>query len=170
MKFISDRRAKWLPSRHHYALGKLIAFLVFRAQKRGIAPPSTRYAFPVDDNQSAAETFLVAVWVFLTAVVEMAALLPFRPWISAIIAVITMPWLLQVPLYVVGLIFGSRTLISITTFTILAITSAFVAVMPTMARYVAWLFFAVLAANALAWPIAWLLREPMRALEQQCGA
>jgi hypothetical protein len=170
VKFISDRRAKWLPSRHRYALGKLIAFLVFRAQKRGITPTSTRYAFPVDDNQSAAETFLVAVWVFLTAVVEMAALLPFRPWVSAIIAVITMPWLLQIPLYVVGLIFGSRTLISMTTFTILAITSAFVAVMPMMARYVAWLFFAVLAANALAWPIAWLLREPMRALEQQCGA
>ena len=170
MKFISDRRAKWLPSRHHHALAKLIAFLVFRAQKRGIAPPSTRYAFPIDDDQSAAETFLVAVWVFVTAAVEMAALLPFRPWISAIIAVITMPWLLQIPLYVVGLMFGSRTLTSRATLTILAVTSGFVAVMPTPVRYVAWLFFAVLVVNALAWPIAWLLREPMRALEQQCGA
>ena len=169
MKTVCDHRAKWLPSRYHFALAKVIAFLVFRAQKPDPVPPSTRYVFPIHDHQSEAEAFAVAAWVFLTAVVELAALLPFRPWISAIIAVISVPWLLQVPLFVLGSMFGSRTLTSLVTFAILMIASAFVAVMPTPVRYSAWLFFAVLAANAMAWPVALLLREPMGALEQQCG-
>jgi hypothetical protein len=170
MRMVSDHRAEWLPSRHHYALAKLIAFCIFRAKRAEAAHQPARFIFPINDYQSAAESFLVAGWMFLTAVVELAALLPFRPWISATIAVLTVPWLLQIPLFVLGSMFGNRALTSITTFTILAIASAFVAVMPTAVRYSAWFFFAVLAANALAWPVVRLLREPMTAMERQCDA
>jgi hypothetical protein len=170
MRMVSDHRAKWLPSRHHYALAKLIAFCIFRTRKAEAAPQQARYVFPAQDHQSAAECFLVAGWMLVTAVVELAALLPFRPWISAVVAVLTVPWLLQIPLFVLGSAFGSRTLTSVSTFTIMAIASTFVAAMPGVVRYSAFFFFVVLAANALAWPIVWLLRQPMSALESQCDA
>jgi hypothetical protein len=170
MRIVTDRRAKWLPSRHHYALAKLIAFLIFRLQKQESGREPARYVFAINDHQSAAESFLVAGWMLATAIVELAALLPFRPWISAIVAVMTVPWLLQIPLFAFGSMFGSRAFTSMATFAILATASAFVAVTPNFARYSAWLFFIVLAANALARPFVRLLREPMSALEMQCGA
>lgn len=171
MKIVSDRRPRWLPSRHSFALARLIAFLVFRIQKQNPArSPADRYVFTIDEHQSSAENYFVAAWVLATAIVETTALLPFRTWISAIIAVITVPWLLQLPLYVLGSMFGRRSLTSMATLGVIAIGSAFVAVMPSNAHYVAWLFLIVVAANAAAWPIGWLLREPMKALERECGA
>jgi hypothetical protein len=171
MKIVSDRRARWLPSRHSSALARLIAFVIFRARRQSPVPPrADRYVFSIDEHQSAAENYFVAAWVLLTAIVETAALLPFRAWISAIIAVITVPWLLQVPLYALGTMFARRNLTSAATLAIIAIVSAFVAATASLARYPAWLYLTILAANAAAWPIAWLLREPMRALERECGA
>jgi len=192
MKLVRDHRAKWLPSRHHYALSKLIAFAVFRYGRAGggeqgpvdaagvppgasdpAAPPavpaSVRYAFAIDRNQSTPEAFTVAVLVLLTAMADVAALLPFRLWLSLPLAIILTPWLLQVPLYVAGIPFGNSKFTSVFILTTVVIASAWVGAMQTPLRFVAWLFFAVLALNAVAWVPVRLLGRRMQALEQECG-
>lgn len=170
MKIVRHNGAKWLPSRHHYALAKLIAFAVSHAASSEASPvPSKRYAFPIDRDQSTPENFAVAAWISATALIETAVLLPFRPWISVLIALLATPWLLQVPLYTVGIVTGNRKLTSAATFMVLVIASSFVAMMPTPARFAAWAFFGVLALNAMAWVIVQLLRKPIAALEERCG-
>jgi hypothetical protein len=171
VKIVRDHGAKWLPSRHHHALAKLIAFAVCRAARNEASPTvSTRYALAIDRDQSTIENFAIAAWISLTALIETAVLLPFRPWLSLLIALLATPWLLQVPLYTVGIVFANRKLTSAATFMALVIASSFVAMMPAPARFVAWIFFAVLALNATAWVIVQLLRKPMAALEERCGA
>ena len=128
-----------------------------------------RYAFFIDRNQSTPEAFAVAALVFVTTVVEVTALLPFRLWISALLAIVVTPWLLQIPLYVFGLLFRSEKVTSIAILTLVAITAGFVAAQPTPARFVMWFFFGAFALNALAWVIVQLLRSRMQALEQECG-
>jgi hypothetical protein len=199
MKLVRDHRAKWLPSRHHYALSKLIAFAIFRygradggerrsssadhpersAGRVGDAPllsessdpvaPSIRYAFAIDRNQSTPEAFTVAALVLLTAVADIAALLPFRLWLSLPLAIVVTPWLLQVPLYVAGIPFGNAKFTSVFILTTVVIASSWVGTMQTPLRFAAWLFFAVLALNAVAWVPVRLLGRRMQALEQECG-
>jgi hypothetical protein len=205
MKLVHDHRAKWLPSRHHYALSKLIAFAIFRYRRaeggerraggslstpqpgRGegsgpvegaavpsgssdpAAPPSIRYAFAIDRNQSTPEAFTVAALVLLTTVADVAALLPFRLWVSLPLAIILGPWLLQVPLYAAGIPFGNTKFTSVFILTTVAIASSWAGAMQTPLRFVPWLFFAVLALNAAAWVPVRLLDRRMLALEQECG-
>ena len=205
MKIVRDHRAKWLPSRHHYALSKLIAFAVFRyrraeggerragagetsghsesveragppdapasSESSGPASPSElRYIFAIDRDQSALEAFTVSALVCLTTAANVAALLPFQLWLSLPLALILTPWLLQVPLYAAGIPFGSPKLTSVFILTVVVIASSRVAAMQTPLRYVAWLFFAVLALNAVAWVVVRLLGSRLEALEQECGA
>ena len=190
MKVVRDHRAKWLPSRHRYALSKLIAFVMFRAARHpanlersgdvenpqpaaGAAPASPgmidHYVFSIDPNQSSLEAFTVAALVFITSAVDLAVLLPLRAWIAIPIAIFATPWLLQIPLYVAGLLFHNERVTSIVILTLVAMASSFVASMPTPARFVAWLYLAVLTLNALAWFVAQPLRKRMDALEQECA-
>lgn len=192
MKVVRDHRAKWLPSRHRYALSKLIAFVMFRAARHpanletsgdaetpqtsaagGAAPASPgmvdHYVFSIDPNQSSLEAFTVAALVFVTTAVDLAVLLPLRPWIAVPVAILATPWLLQIPLYVAGLLFHNERVTSIVILTLVAAASGFVASMPTPARFVAWLYLAVLTLNALAWFVAQPLRKRMDALEQECA-
>lgn len=191
MKVVRDHRAKWLPSRHRYALSKLIAFAMFRIARHpersersggvdlqtsaaaGAAPSEPgmieHYVFSIDPNQSSVEAFTVAALVLITSTVDLAVLLPLRTWIAVPIAILATPWLLQIPLYVAGLLFHNERVTSIVILTLVAAASSFVAEMPTPARFVAWLYVAVLTLNALAWFVAQPLRKRMEALEQECA-
>lgn len=205
MKLVRDHRAKWLPSRHHYALSKLIAFAIFRyrraedgARRAGgdisadhpkpgagpgpvdgaavpsgspdaVAPPSIRYAFAIDRNQSTPEAFTVATLVCLTTVADVAALLPFPLWLSLPVAIVLTPWLLQVPLYAAGIPFKNTKFTSVFIYATVVIVSSWVAAMPVPLRFVPWLFFAVLALNAVAWVPVRLLNRRMQELERECG-
>jgi hypothetical protein len=202
MKLVRDHRAKWLPSRHHYALSKLIAFALFRYGRAGggergagrsfdehpsnmqgpvdgatphsdasdpAAPASIRYAFAIDRNQSTPEAFTVAALVFLTTAADVAALLPFRLWLSLPLAIVLTPWLLQVPLYVAGIPFGNAKFTSVFILTTVVIASSWAGTRQTPLRFMAWLFFAVLLLNAVAWVPVRLLDRRIRALEQECG-
>jgi hypothetical protein len=204
MKLVRDHRAKWLPSRHHYALSKLIAFAVFRygraeggerragepfraghsepnepALVEGAAVPSgssepaaaraIRYAFAIDRNQSTPEAFTVSTLVCLTMVADVAALLPFRLWLSLPLAIILTPWLLQVPLYAAGIPFKNTKFTSLFIYTTVVIVSLWVGSMQTPLRFMPWLFFAVLALNAVAWVPVRLLDRRMQGLERECG-
>jgi hypothetical protein len=102
-------------------------------------------------------------------VADVAALLPFRLWISLLLAIVLTPWLLQVPLYVAGIPFKNTKLTSVFIYTTVVIVSSWVGAMQTPLRFMAWLFFAVLALNAVAWVPARLLDRRMQRLEQECG-
>jgi hypothetical protein len=205
MKLVRDHRAKWLPSRHHYALSKLIAFAIFRygraegGERRAVgdfpaghpkpsegpvpvegaavpsglpepaAAPAIRYAFAIDRNQSTPEAFTVSTLVCLTMVADVAALLPFRLWLSIPLAIILTPWLLQVPLYAAGIPFKNTKFTSVFIYTTVVIVSLWVGSMQTPLRFMPWLFFAVLALNAVAWVPARLLDRRMQGLERECG-
>jgi hypothetical protein len=128
-----------------------------------------RYTFAIDRDQSTLEAFTVAALVVLTTAANVAAVLPFRLWLSLPIALILAPWLLQVPLYVAGIPFGNPKLTSVFIFTVVVIASSRLGTMQTPLRFMAWLFFAVLALNAVAWVVVRLLGRRLEALEQECG-
>ncbi len=182
MKFVRDHRAEWLPSRHRYALSKLIAYAVYQYRRAGDGErqadhatngPSTsmamRYAFAVSRDQSTAEVFTVAALVFFAAAADLAALLPLPLWVSIPLALVLTPWLLQVPLYVAGIPFGNEKVNSVFILSTVVIASSWVGTMQTPLRFVVWVLFAALALNAAAWVPARLLRRRMQALEQECG-
>lgn len=189
MKIVRDPRAKWLPSRHRYALSKLLAFAMFRAARLPAGGQSREeslqtspasdaatsvasighYVFSIDRNQSSLEAFAVATLVFITTAVDLAVLLPLRPWLAIPLAILVTPWLLQIPLYIAGLLFQNESVTSIAILTVVAGASSLVATMPTPARFVTWFYFAVLALNAIAWVIVQPLRRRMDALEQECA-
>jgi hypothetical protein len=70
---------------------------------------------------------------------------------------------------VAGIPFGSVKFTNVFILTTVVIASAWVATLQTPLRFVAWLFFGVLALNAVAWIPVRLLNRRMLALEQECG-
>jgi hypothetical protein len=172
VRVVRDCNARWLPSRHRSALAKLIAFVLFTSSAKAPASRDTVYA--IDRDQSALEQFSTSVWLMLTLIVDIAVLLPLRPWLAAIVAVLAAPWLVQIPMYVCGTIVtlpgsANQSVNSAATILAIAILSAIVATRPGPARYVSWLFFGLLALNAVAWVIVRLLRARIGALEARCG-
>jgi hypothetical protein len=51
---------------------------------------------------------------------------------------------------------------------LLLIASSYVAATQTWARFVAWIFFAILLLNCVAAVILWLLRGSVQAAEERC--
>jgi hypothetical protein len=169
MKVLRVYDATWLPSRHRFALSKLIALSLFKEK-----PAEGGRMFALDRDQSGHELFPVAAWLLLTLTVDLAALLPLRPWAATTVAILAAPWLIQLPMYVFGTIItlpraANQAMNSAATMLFVAVLSAFVAFHPGPARYVAWLFFGIVALNAVAWVIVRLLRQRIRALEERCG-
>lgn len=176
MNVVTDHpEAHWLPSRHRFALAKLIAF----AKLRG-APPATNKAehliLPIDRDQTAIEMNGVAVWIFVTAVCYIAAALPLI-WPAAIaVAIPIAAIVLQFPTVIIGpivrMLIGDGDhikIISVIAMALLVIASSYVAASNSWARYAAWFFFAALIVNGAAAIAVRLLREPIRAAEEQCA-
>lgn len=168
MKVVNDPRAKWLPSRHRYALSKLIAWAVFRLAHR--QSPTGRHIFAIDRDQSTLEIFTVAMIVFLATTADIAALLPLPPWLSIPIAAAATPWLLQIPLYVAGVPFQSEKVTSIAIMGVVVALSVWVATKPTPLHFVPLVFLGILVINGVAWLVVLPLRRRMEKLEQECGA
>jgi hypothetical protein len=172
VKVVSDHRAKWLPSRHRFALSKLIALAMFRGDRESqIADRESRhrYVFAIDRDQSTAEAFAVATLVFVTTAADLAALLPIPLWASIPIALLVTPWFLQIPLYAAGVPFHSEKVNSVVIMSVPVALSLWIATKPTPLRFVALAFLGILALNAIAWLIVQPLRGRMQKLEQECG-
>lgn len=171
-------RAKWLPSRHRYALARLVAFVVLRTSRAPMRP-NRPVVLPIDRDQSALEWNAVALWIFITANLYLIALVRpalwiFMPFVAAV--------LIQVPMYVTGVFIApvlraiarrpgenNRHIISIAYFLTLAAISAWFAWTLTWARFVAYFFFAVLALNAVAFVIMLMLRGSVARIEAEYG-
>ena len=176
MNVVVDRpEARWLPSRHRFAIARLAALARLRRGARSTAETPEHLILAIDRDQSAAEAYAVAVWVFLTTASYFTAMLPL-PVPLAILAAIPLASLaIHIPFIGGGLALRLVTrdenhirIISAGTMGLLLIWSSYVARTATWARFVAWFFFAVLAINSLAALILWLIRASVQAAEERC--
>jgi hypothetical protein len=168
--------ARWLPSRHRFALVKLVAYAKLRGA-RGVANNAEHLILPIDRDQTAVEMNGIAIWVFVTTVCYIAAMLPIV-WPAAIVVAIPIAAIaLHFPIVVIGpivrMLIGDGDhvkIISVITMSLLVIASSYVvAVSSSWTRYVAWFFFAVLIVNAAAAVIVRLLRGGILAAEERCA-
>lgn len=176
MNVVTDRpEARWLPSRHRFALARLIAYAKLRVANDG-ETSAEHLILPIDRDQTAAEMNGVAMWVFVTTVCYIAAALPLI-WPAAIIIAIPISAIvLQLPTVIIGpivrMLIGDGDhikIISVIAMALLVIASSYVAASASWARYVAWFFFAVLVINGAAAVAVGLLRGEIRAAEERCA-
>jgi hypothetical protein len=173
---INRSAARWLPSRHRFALAKLVAFAHLRRSELQTTDGPDHLILPIDRDQSAAESYAVAIWMFLTVAAYLAATLPLPLPLSIIVAIPLASIVLHIPIVVGGLILrvllGDNDhvkVVSVGTIVLLMVWSFYVARGDSWARIVALLFFAVLACNTIAALILRLLRAAVRAEESQCA-
>ncbi len=177
MKVIVNRStARWLPSRHRFALAQLVGFACLRRGEKQDAGGPDHLILPVDRDQSAAESYAVAIWVFVTVASYLAALLPLPLPLAVLAAIPLASVAIHIPIVGGGLalrlLLGDNDhvkIVSVGAMGMLIVWSFFVARSDSWARFVAWLFFAVVAGNAIAATILWLLRAEVEAEESQCA-
>lgn len=162
MTVVRDRaEARWLPSRHRFALFRLYAYLRLRGAPH---EPREGLVLIVDRDQTAFEHHGMSLWIVLTLACYAAASV-FANWPPA--AAIVPSLLLaaaavEVPLVLRG---GSRTN-GLVIMLLLIAASAYFALQTTWVRFAAWQFLGLLAINAIAATIVFLLREPIARLER----
>jgi hypothetical protein len=173
---VNRPEARWLPSRHRFALAQLIAFARLRRGEQQSANAPDHLILSVDHDQSAAESYAVAVGVFVTVAAYLAAILPIPLPLAIIAAIPLASIVLHLPIVLGGpilrLILGDNDhvkIVSVGTMLLLSVWSFYVARGDSWARFAAWLFFAVLASNAIAAVILWLLRAAVQAEESRCA-
>jgi hypothetical protein len=172
---VTDKpEARWLPSRHRFAMTRLIAYAKLRGA-RALANDAEHLILPIDRDQTAAEMSGVAVWVFFTTVCYISATLPLIFPVAIIAAIPLAAIVLQFPIVVIGpivrMMIGDGDhikIISMITMALLVIASSYLAVSSSWPRYVAWFFFAALMVNGAAAILVWLLRDGMREAEERC--
>jgi hypothetical protein len=175
---IDRPEAKWLPSRHRYALARLVAFMALHAL-RATVRPNRRVVLPIDRDQSTLENYAIALWIFITSTLYLIALV--RPALWMFMPLVAAA-LLEVPLYATGLFIApilraiakrpgenNHRFVSIANFLTLAAISAWFAWTLTWARFVAYFFFAVMALNAAAFVIMLMLRGSVARVEAEYG-
>jgi hypothetical protein len=166
--------ARWLPSRHRFALARLVAYVRLRFGQPPAMQPE-QLILPIDRDQTAEEMYSVAVWVFATTTCYVAASLPFRlPW-SIILAIPLAAIAIHLPIVaggpVVRLVTGDvnhTAIVSVITMGLLLMASSYAITTASWARFVAWLFFAIVIINGAAAAVLWLLREAVHAGEERC--
>jgi hypothetical protein len=176
VNFVTDHpEAHWLPSRHRFALAKLVAYSKLQSAP-AVANNSEHLILPIDRDQTAAEMNGVAIWVFLTTVCYISAALPLS-WPAAIVVAMPIAAIaIHFPIVVIGpivrMLIGDGNhikIISVIAMSLLVLASSYFAVSNSWARYAAWFFFGVLIVNGAAAVVVWLLRGPIRAAEEQCA-
>lgn len=169
MKLVRGRAdARWLPSRHNFALFRLGAFLRLRRAK----PEHRDVIMVIDRHQSAFETWTVMIWLIVTLACYLAVTL-LANWHVAIALATSLPLafaLLEVPALLSAVAITPFTqngirVNSIVVMLLFTAASAYFAIRPTWIRFVAWQFLALLALNAIAAVIVFALRDTIAQLE-----
>ncbi len=158
--------ARWLPSRHRFALFRLYAFL--RLQN---APPEPRdgLVMIVDRDQTAVEHHGVSLWIALTVTCYLAATV-FSRWplpVALPVAFLLSPIAIHAPLLSIGaLTLGNRRLNSFMLMSAFVALAIYFARHSSWARFAAWQFLALVALNGIAAVILFALRDPIARLER----
>jgi hypothetical protein len=171
---IDRPEARFLPSRHRFAIARLVSYLRLRRSKL-VAPHAEHLILSIDRDQTAVEMYMVALWVFVTTACYIAASLPLVLPLAVIVAIPLATIAIHLPIVIGGPLLRLLTgdgnhikIISVTTMALLLIASSWFATTASPARFVAWLFFAILLINCLAAAILWLLRNTVQAAEERC--
>lgn len=176
MKLVRNRAdARWLPSRYRYALFRLMAWAIFRA----VGPkPRRGIVMAVDRDQSALESYSMAVWLTLTssclAFAMLNRVLPAGP--ALVVSPFAALAFLQGVTSVVsiagaaGLQRSSGSLVSLSTMFLVTVAAIHVAGYDGWPRLAAWAFLLVLGLNAIAAAIAHLFREQLIDTEKEIAA
>lgn len=176
MKLVRNRAdARWLPSRHSFAIFRLLSWFRLRASQ----PRTTAAMFFVDRHQSTVETWTVGLWLLATSGCYFAEFLfphrnpawtvPFGVWLSLGILqiVFIISGLTIAPLW--NAVTRRRTLpLRVNGFLIMLLlfaASAWGGVRPGWIRYVAWSALSTFALNALAFVVLLVLRDSVAHLE-----
>lgn len=169
MKFVRGRAdARWLPSRHHFALFRLAAFLRLQRAR----PEHRDVIMVIDRHQSTVETWMVTCWLTAMLACYLTVTL-FAGWNVAIALIAALPLsfaLLEVPAIVSALTIapfaqnGIRAN-GVVVMLLFTAASAYFATRPTWIRFIAWQFLALLALNAIAAVIVFALRDAIAQLE-----
>ena len=179
MKIVRDRRdARWLPSRFHFALFRLYAYIRLRAAK---PEPVRGMILSIDRDQSASESFLVTACVVLAASAYFAALFedsmsaPAAYLVGIVAAIVSIQALIAIAGVVITFVLrravqSAGTLISLLIMTLMIAAGIAVALSDSPARYVAVGFLTLVALNALAAIVVFLLRNRIANAEQSVGA
>jgi hypothetical protein len=165
--------ARWLPSRHRFAIARLIGYILLGRARH--TESATHLILPIDRDQTAAEMQLVAFWTFATTACYIAASLRVALPLSIIVAIPLAAVTIHLPIVLGGPILRMFTgdgnhikLVSAMTMVLLLLASSYAATTRSWARFVAWLFFAILLINGVAAVILWLLRDRVKAAEERC--
>ncbi|HWS71271.1 MAG TPA: hypothetical protein VN605_04125, partial [Thermoanaerobaculia bacterium] len=160
--------ARWLPSRHRLALFRLYALLRLMTAK----PQQTdvEFVLPIDRDQSAHEQYTVALWIYVTAVAYVAALLPLITPVAIIVAMPIAAVALHVPLLLAGIALPRWTpyewLHAKVLMTVLGALSLWFVQHDQWPRFIAWFFLGALALNGFAAVIVFALRGMVRRIER----
>jgi hypothetical protein len=178
MKAICERAdARWLPSRHHFALFRLFAFLRLKTVR---PQPERGLLLMLDRHQSELENYSISAWVFVTVTCFVAgALFAARHFALALALAVPVAVIgVEVAIVVTGLLVESfaavtgfkvedRSGVSSVALMLLFIgVSAWLATSRTWVRWAAWQVLALVALNAIAAAVVYLLRGPILRAER----
>ena len=161
-----------MTSRHNFALARFVAFVLkcgtgsqpVRRPKGGCFAAADglrthptlgvdHVLLAVDRHQSAGENYTAAVWYLATLTCFLAAFMPF--WAAIPLSLIA----IQIPIFAFGLPFGNRRLTSAGYLLCGAAMAWYLVLQPRWIRFGGYAFFVVVALNAVAFVIMWLLRH-----------
>jgi hypothetical protein len=167
VKVVQGRaEARWLPSRHRFAMFKLFAFF----RMRTAAPqPQEGLVLIVDRDQTAFEHHAMSLWMVLTVTCYLAATV-FASWpllLALVVAFLLAPTVIHVPMLSIGaLTRGHRWLNTFLLMTVFVAAAAYFARFQTWVRFAAWQVLGFIALNAIAALIVYLLRGAIAELER----
>lgn len=182
MSAVRDRGdARWLPSRFHFAMFRLIAYVRLRQARREDRPG---LVMAVDRYQSAIEIYAVAGCVILVATSFITSLL--APWMSlgaaCLVAIIATPVIIQIVFIAFALAVPStlRRYARMSSDYNIPLTSAFLMLMVIVAaallaagnsplRHVGTAFLLLVGVNAVAAVAVFILQRPIAEAERRYG-
>ena len=154
---------QWHPARHHFALARLIA----RAMARTTAAQTgvDRVVYGRDRHQSAIENHLVAAWFTASMTCFIAAALPLVTPLALVAAFPLALIAIQIPVYISGLPLSNPRMNAFFLMLCGTAAAAYFALQPGWVRFVAWTFLGVIALNAIAALVLWVM--PWRTLSYE---
>ncbi|HEY8712052.1 MAG TPA: hypothetical protein VIM68_04220 [Thermoanaerobaculia bacterium] len=182
MTVIRDRAdARWLPSRFDFALFRLFAYFRLRTMR---PEPKQGIALSVERHQSAIENYLIPLCVLVVIAAFMASLIASMLPLEAafLIALPATAVLITAQMVLTGLAItplvrklpgmtgASRITVNAAVLSAMAITAAaLLAASATPLRHIGTAYLMLLAANALASVVVFLMRRRIADLERRCG-
>lgn len=183
----SQAAVPWVPSRHRFALFRLIAYVRLLRTRHEQMHPATgadRIVLAVDPDQSTAEAYTVAILVLLTVASFFAALLSARLVLAAAI-LIALPLAMlafSAAMVLVGLVVtalrhavgaprapSNITVNSTVMLTGVTLAASYFATWQSWVRIPSWIFLGALVLNTACSAVLFVLRNRVRAAELRCA-